>query len=568
MVVRGAQLFKVMNHILKKALVFVVVMTIVAGVCWGGRRAYKRSLERHLIAQAQQYIKEKDWRDTSLCLQRVLQVNPFSVDGSRLIANLLEAEGSPAALSWRVRLAKLQPDNVTNRLVWAETALKVQDYKSAATALDGVDGKARQTAAYYKLSGALAWATGQPVQAEAEYAKALALEPTNQVVAVNLATVRMASTNAAVAQAARASMNQMASDPVIRLVVLRSLMLDAVARRDLQQAVAYSEEVVRDPSATFDDKVKHLELLRVDKNPAYSSWCATLKEAARYSSVNAAALGNWMINAEGAIFALEWLQRLPQSVQTNQPIPILITGCEINLKKWNDLDEYLAQQSWGPADYYRFAAMSLALRSLGQETAARNAWERADLLAEHQPGSLTQLAQASSVWGWTPERTEVLQQIVDEFPLDKWAVEQLSLQWYSQGATAKLQDLFSKSQLADPSDIHIKNNLANVLMLRKTDLDKAYRLAKEAYDDSPNDPFIVSTYAYSLMLQSKSDEALKLLDNLKPQYLQNPSVAAYYGIIEAESGHKDLARPCLARADKAKLLPEEMQMVRLAQASL
>ena len=51
-------------------------------------------------------------------------------------------------------------------------------------------------------------------------------------------------------------------------------------------------------------------------------------------------------------------------------------------------------------------------------------------------------------------------------------------------------------------------------------------------------------------------------------YLQIPSVAAYYGVVQAQSGHKDVARAPLERAAAAKLLPEENEMVRLARASL
>ena len=82
-----------------------------------------------------------------------------------------------------------------------------------------------------------------------------------------------------------------------------------------------------------------------------------------------------------------------------------------------------------------------------------------------------------------------------------------------------------------------------------------------------DDPFIVSTYAYSLKLQGKPDEALKLLNGLKPEYLQIPSVAAV-GVIQANPDHKDIARPYLDRANKGKLLPEELKMVQLARASL
>ena len=110
--------------------------------------------------------------------------------------------------------------------------------------------------------------------------------------------------------------------------------------------------------------------------------------------------------------------------------------------------------------------------------------------------------------------------------------------------------------------------MANLYLLRKSDLEKACRLASEAYHTAPTDPFFTSTYAYSLLMQKKSDEALKVLADLKPEYLKIPSVAAYYGVVQSQSGHKELAKQPLELAQTAKLLPEEMEMVRLAKVGL
>ena len=93
-------------------------------------------------------------------------------------------------------------------------------------------------------------------------------------------------------------------------------------------------------------------------------------------------------------------------------------------------------------------------------------------------------------------------------------------------------------------------------------------MAKAAYESATNNPFYISTYAYALFLQKKTDEALKVLAGLKPEEIKVPAIAAYYGAIQAQAGHKDLARPCLALAETAKLLPEEKEMVRAAKARL
>lgn len=157
---------------------------------------------------------------------------------------------------------------------------------------------------------------------------------------------------------------------------------------------------------------------------------------------------------------------------------------------------------------------------------------------------------------------------MSQFPNETWAGEQLTALLYSEGQTQALADLLNQMYSADPSNVQVKNNLAMILLLQKSDLDRANRLAQEAYSSSPNNPFFECTYAYSLLLQSKPQEAAKIINSLKTDYLKNPSIAAYYGIVEAGTGNKGAATQPLRLAETAKLLPEEMQLVHQAEARL
>ena len=557
-----------MNSLTKKALILALVMVTIAAAGWFGRKAWKNHTEHSLLAQARQYIAKNDWHDTDLCLRRIIQINPTSIEGSRLIANVLEAEGSPDALSWRIRVVKLQPDNVTNRFSWAQTALKDQNVRSAAEALASMDDKYKTTAGYYKLAGAVAWKSGQAAEAEKQYSAALRLEPDNPAIILNLATIHLTSTNRAVADAGRAALEQLSTNAALRMVVLQHLLTDAVDRKAFNDALAYSKEITREPSAKFADSIECLQLMRVTKSEDYTPWLASLKKNATYSPADVYELGRWMILSENPGTALKWLRSLPPQMGTNQPIQLIITDCQIALKDWNGLLGSMQQQDWDENDFYRFALESLAQRSLGQKTLSQESWQHALHLAAARPGHLAQLVQITGTWGWAPEKIAVLQEAIDKFPQEKWAVDQLTAQLYADGDTRGLEELLSRIQTVNPADVRLENNLANVLLLRKSDLDKAYRLAREAYETSSNDPFFISTYAYSLLLQQKPDEALKVISGLKPEYLQLPSVAAYYGVIQAQTGHKDVAREPLARAQKGKLLPEEKEIIRSAIARL
>ena len=547
---------------MRKTLIFIAVMAAVAFAAWFGRKAYTKATEHRLVKEASHFLEKQDYRNAGLCLQRALQINSLDVEANKLTADLLEAEGAPAALNWRIRAAQLQTNNVEFRFAWAQTALKMNDLPSAVQALRGVDEKFRTTAQFHKLAGALAWNVHDVADAEKEYSAALQLEPTNQAVILNLATVRLVSTNQAEADKARLSLESIPTNSPLHLTALRYLATDAAARKSFDRAMAYSQEVINDPKATYGDKLTHLQILHQAGSPQFDSWQTTLEKDATRSPVHAYALGHWMQMEEAPMAALRWLQSLPHDTQTNQPVPLGITDCQIALKDWKGLLATVGKQDWSELDYYRLALESLAERHLDENLEAKTAWNRVWLLSSHRLDRLARLDQITTAWEWTPERVQVLQQIASEFPREKWAEEQLIALYYADGKTQSLADLLNKMYSADPTNIQVKNNLATVLLLLKSDLPKAHRLASEAYNSSTNNPFFACTYAYSLLLQSKPGEAAKILDTFKPEYLKNPSIAAYYGVIEAQAGHANAARDPLKLAETAKLLPEETALVR------
>ena len=557
-----------MNAFTRKTLIFIAVMVMVGFGGWFGRKVYQKATEHRLVAEASQYLRKQDLRNASLCLQRALQINPVNVEANQLTADMLEEAGSPAALNWRIRAAQIQTNNVEYRFAWALTALKMNDLPSAVQALSGLDKKARSTAEFHKLAGALAWNLHDAKDAETEYSEALRSEPTNQAITLNLATVRLVSTNPVVADQARLSLEQIPANSPLYLTALRDLMTDAVAHKSFKRALSYSQKIVDDPNATYGDKLAHLQILRLANASGFDSWLAALKKEAGYSADHAYALGHWMQLEESPAQALRWLQSLPANMQTNLPVPLAITDCQIAMKDWEALRLTVEKQDWGDFNYYRLALESLANRNEGRNIDAENAWQRAVLLSEHRLDQLARLDQLTASWRWTQERTEVLQQIVSTFPQATWAGEQLVEVFYASGQTRALADLLNKLYAADPSNVHVKNNLATILLLLRSNLDKADRLASESYNSSPDNPFYACTYAYSLLLQSRPGEAAKVVSSLKIDYLKNPSIAAYYGIVEAEAGNTQLARAPLKLAESARLLPEETELVHQAEARL
>ena len=557
-----------MNSFFRKFFTICLVLALVVIGGMQGRRALKNARAKRLVAEAAQHFKLHEFQETSRCLHATLLANPSSLEATKLTAELLETIGSPAAIGWRIRASELAPVDMTYRLDWAQTAVKLRDLKSAEDALSGLDEEARSSARYHKVAGALAWNQGKAEEAEQHYQQARRLEPENPSNILNLATIGVLSTNEDTAAAARLSLqNLAATNGPYALDALRRLAQEAAKRKALTEALGYAQRVGTNSSATFADKLDYLNLLTVTQNTGARSWLTDLKRSATNSPTEVFALGRWLARNDSVTNTLTWLTSLPQSLQTNSPVPLIMTDCQIAVKDWPGLLAAVEKRDWGESEILRLSLESLARRSLGQEDAALALWKRARRQSARRLDRLYKLTQLTSTWEWAPEHADVLMEIVSEFPREKWAVQLLVTQLHDEGATQALEQLLAKLSAADPANLELKASLARVCLLRKSQLPTAHRLAKEAYDAAPDNPFVLSTYAYSLQLQGRQDEAVRVLDNLKPPALQIPWVAACYGVIEAQSGNKQAAREPLERAQAAKLLPEEMELVRLAMAT-
>jgi Flp pilus assembly protein TadD len=88
-------------------------------------------------------------------------------------------------------------------------------------------------------------------------------------------------------------------------------------------------------------------------------------------------------------------------------------------------------------------------------------------------------------------------------------------------------------------------------------LSKAHEPAKQVFTQHPAEPVVASTYAYSLHLQGRTREGLAVLEKLKTNALETPSVALYYGVLLSADGNTNRASKYLGIAQQSDFLPEE-----------
>src|SRR5262249_48375351 len=129
------------------------------------------------------------------------------------------------------------------------------------------------------------------------------------------------------------------------------------------------------------------------------------------------------------------------------------------------------------------------------------------------------------------------------------------------GKTQALQNLFSRALEREPTNNVLKSNLATLGLLLDASDKRAHRLAEEAFQAQPSNPFCASTYALSLHFQKRTPQALQIMEKIPSERLEQPALAAWYGYLLAEGGQRNRAEKYLQLAAKAKLLPEEKRLI-------
>lgn len=546
---------------MKKLSLALVCLCAVFVAAFAGYRSYHLWSQNKLMRMAHEFAQKGDLPNAMLSVRDALDINPHNPEACRFMAEVAELAHAPVAVEWRKQVLDIQPEALSNRLALIQTAIAFNDVETARKALDGMDAAGKQLAVSQQLAGVLDLAGRQLDQALAHFQEALRLEPTNPAPQLDVALVQLQMSDPAVVARGRAALQGLAAIPAVRCEALRQLAGDALRQTNLAGALAFSRQVLACTNASFDDRLRHLELLRATADVQQATFLKQLQGECTRSSANANALGRWMLSNTKLETTLAWVTSLPAATRTNLPVPLLEADCRMLLKDWVGMTTNMSGQNWGELECMRLAGLARAYKELGQATTAKTEWIQAVRATDNSAPLLEQLMRATTQWQWTAEQEDVLWAIVNHYPDESEALRLLMDRLYSGGRTRALLGLYAQASRHYTNNLELKNNLAMTALLLEAWEKKPHELAREVYEQCPTNATYISTYAYSQLLQKRPAEALKLMQQIPSPQLETPGLAAYYGVILDAAGHRDQAMHFLDVAAKAKLLPEEQKLV-------
>jgi hypothetical protein len=389
------------------------------------------------------------------------------------------------------------------------------------------------------------------------------LEPSNPVPQVNLAVVRLHSSNTLDMAEARIDLKRISLNSTnftLRAQATRELIMDAMLYKDISTATTLTQELVQSTNSVFEDKLLRLDVLKQAKSGELKPAIVQYQREAAADPAMVSQMSSWLMLRSTPASALTWLHTLTPQMQTNPSVAVLIAGCQVLVSDWSGLQNSVTNQNWSELDFIRHAFLARALRGQNLDAAATAEWEVAFKLASNQKAALIALFQLVAEWKWTNEAEEILWTVVNRYPEEQWAGPVLKTALYNGGRTRPLMQLFILQAKRSPTDMVLKNDLAMTAMLLDAQEFDPYGLSRTAYEQDPKNPAFISTYAYSLYLQKRYSEALKVMQQMSPRELSDPSVAGYYGLILKATGDSAKAKAYLGWTTKRQLLPEERKM--------
>ncbi|MEI8233201.1 MAG: tetratricopeptide repeat protein [Verrucomicrobiota bacterium] len=536
-----------------------------------GRHVYLGWKERRLIRVARMYLDQDKQAELRLVLENVLTLNPNNAEAFRISAQSYLKQGNPrAALPWLRKAAELAPTHVDDQIALADASLLIYSgaagagNKDAEKIVRDMEPLARGRADFQDLAGRVLQSQGKLDEAKSCYTEAVRLDPGNSTYRLHLGITRLTSKDAAVRDAARGDVERLSKDPASRAVALRALIVDAAKSMHADHALAMAAELDTLPARVFSDRLIYLEMLHLLGSADFQARLAETEQEAAEKPDCVLPLLYWMNGNNLALLAKDWAEKLPADKTASVPIRLEIARSYAAFGDWKRLRFYLANEKWNEFDFMRLAYLARCNRELeASDIRAKNSWMEALNAASANGEALLTLARMTLRWGWENEATDALWQAVSKSNRSNEALKALCQYYYVKRDTQGLYRAYALMVDRNPGDPGVRNNFAIFCLLLDKNKDHALSVARELYEKEPASPVYASTYALGLYSAGQTARALEVMQALKPEALQEPSIAAYYSGILAAAGREKEAKTYLERARGATLLPEEAQILKL-----
>jgi tetratricopeptide (TPR) repeat protein len=447
---------------------------------------------------------------------------------------------------------RLEPGVPATELALAESAARHQEWEMTRLALHQLPPEEQTGVRFLVASGQLAAAEGLPAQSYFDQAEALHPGGTEVLFALADGFTSLATRDDEAR--ARSILIALAGRGDDRVRALRKLLALEVHEGDLAAARKAERQLLASPGATFDDRVRELEVVTA---PEIEPELQNLLAAA--SRENAPQVIDWMAVHGRAEAALIWIRSRDESWQEDPGVGVSRAHCLAALGEWTHLRDDQRDSLWPEHESTRLMLLAEASWQLGDESDAKSAWHRA-VAACADLKDFTELADSAVT---APEssafQTEVWLALANRIPGQEWPLRRLLHEELTVGDLVMAHQVANRLALLAPDDALINATRDLLCLLRGEDTARAAADLVRLDALTPGDPAVATAAAYALYLDGHFDDALATLGTLPPAELRAPERALYVGQLLAAAGPVDQAEAVLRVAQRKAGLPDEQK---------
>jgi Flp pilus assembly protein TadD len=521
--------------------------------------AYKAWREAKLERMTEEFMAKGDYDNALLTARQALRKNQRNVAHWRLAAAAAKAKGSTDVIYYQRNVAQLD-HRLDSQLELIRLALKFGAYRDAIDAIENVNAEGKQNVEFHRLAAQAYLNLGRPLSAKVHLNSLISLQPDDKKARLDLAEIQLGEDPEGKNRSVRQEIVTLSQSPDLRVRAMDMLLKDAIVREDKTRARELAEQLRKEPGLENEQRVLVLSGLTAGDSDDAEEYRHTLQKELSDDPAAVVALTNYYRRSGPAIEARKWFDSLAPAVRKDPRVQEAIAAAFLEWKEWTRLDQALANGQWKDREFMRHAFTAYSARKTGRMADAGNAWRLAVIQAGDSTRATSELLALVARWGWQTEQYDLVWKLFALMPRNESISRQLIAWEYQQGHTANLNRIYARLLEFSGDDRMLKNNFAYSSLLLDANLSKAYEVARQNYQDEPENPYYVTTQALAMYKQNRPAAALNLLETLRPSALSTPERTLFRALFRAGSGDASGAADLLDGVKVTGFLPEERRL--------
>jgi len=514
---------------------------------------------------AKKFLASGDSDSARIQLQNSLRHDPERAETWGMWGDVLKKQGDKQYLFFLAKAYELNPADEQAAINALRACVENRRADIANLLLQKILKSFNSNAEIWHLTGVLFLSQQRYPEGYQAINKARELAPDDLRIQVSIATLELVSSDPAISKRGREKLEALRSKPEFFAAATQSL-AEATSVQDPAGAIKLWDEVITRSPDNWPARLRRLDLKRkLDANTSQAELDALWKIAkdAQQRRDLIVRTGSWL-GPEAAVRRLDTLD----AVEREQPETRLI-----------ELAVFASQNRWEEA-----AEMARAeTRKIGSPEQQLNFWLwlcRAQF--QVKDGAAARITIRSAVQlvgnnhqlafraGDTLERWNMPEQALEFYSIAEASPTRLKLLALTrnlriherQRDTDRMLECYDKMLTVLPGNLVIKNNTAALLLLGNKDLMRALALAKEVYDQKPDEANVADTYARALTLNNRPQEALNVYAKMPADGLKQSAIRLHYADALRAAGRTAEAKQQVAELDPQALLPREQDVLK------